>query len=105
VMTEAATGWDVSEYELLKLGERAMTLARVFNMREGLTADDDELCERSYGPTQGGALAEGGIDRDELKKAMHTYYGMMGWDRETGVPTVEKLQELGVSWAAEHLPG
>jgi aldehyde:ferredoxin oxidoreductase len=73
-------------------------------MREGLTADDDELCERSYGPTQGGALAEGGIDRDELKQAMHTYYGMMGWDRETGVPTVERLQELGVGWAAEYLP-
>jgi aldehyde:ferredoxin oxidoreductase len=103
-MTQAATGWDVSEYEILKLGERAMNLARVFNMREGLTADDDELCERSYGPTQGGALAEGGIDRDELKQAMHVYYGMMGWDRETGVPTVEKLQELGVGWAAEHLP-
>jgi aldehyde:ferredoxin oxidoreductase len=104
-LTRAATGWDVSEYEILKLGERAMNLARVFNMREGLTAEDDELCERSYGPTQGGALAEGGIDRDELKRAMHTYYGMMGWDRETGVPTVERLQELGVGWAAEHLPG
>ena len=103
-MVQAATGWDVSEYEILKLGERAMTLARVFNMREGLTADDDELCERSYSPTQGGALSEGGIDRDELKQAMHTYYGMMGWDRETGVPTVGKLQELGVGWAAEYLP-
>ncbi len=103
-MTQAATGWDVSEYEILKLGERALTLARVFNMREGLTADDDELCERSYGPTQGGALSEGGIDREELKRAMRTYYGMMGWDRETGVPTPERLYELGVGWAAEHLP-
>jgi aldehyde:ferredoxin oxidoreductase len=103
-LTRAATGWDVSEYEILKLGERAMNLARVFNMREGLTTDDDELCERSYSPTQGGALSEGGIDRDELKRAMHTYYGMMGWDRETGVPTVGKLQELGIGWASEHLP-
>jgi aldehyde:ferredoxin oxidoreductase len=103
-MVTAATGWDVSEYELLKLGERAMTLARTFNMREGLTAADDVLCERSYGPTQGGALAEGGIDREELQAATHTYYGMMGWDRETGVPTPEKLYELGVGWAVEHLP-
>jgi aldehyde:ferredoxin oxidoreductase len=103
-LTEAATGWDVGEYELLKVAERAMTLARVFNMREGLTAADDELCERSYGPTQGGALAEGGIDRDELRQAMKLYYGMMGWDSETGVPTVAKLHELGVGWAAEHLP-
>jgi aldehyde:ferredoxin oxidoreductase len=102
-MVEAATGWDVSEYELFKLGERAMNLARVFNLREGLTTADDQLCERSYGPTHGGALAEGGIDREELRQAVHTYYGMMGWDRETGTPTPERLQELGVGWAAEHL--
>jgi aldehyde:ferredoxin oxidoreductase len=36
---------------------------------------------------------------------MHTYYVMMGWERETGIPTVEKLHELGVGWAAEYLPG
>ena len=103
-MVRAATGWDVSEYELLKVGERAMTLARAFNMREGLTAEDDQLCPRSYGPTQGGALAEGGIDPEELRQAIHTYYAMMGWDRETGVPAVEKLHELDIGWAAEYLP-
>jgi aldehyde:ferredoxin oxidoreductase len=103
-MVQAATGWDVSEYELLKVGERAMTLARVFNMREGLTVEDDQLCPRSYSPTQGGALAEGGIDMEELREAVHMYYGMMGWERETGVPTVEKLHELGVGWAVEYLP-
>jgi aldehyde:ferredoxin oxidoreductase len=103
-MVRAATGWDVGEYELLKVGERAMTLARVFNMREGLTVEDDQLCPRSYGPTKGGALADGGIDMAELREAVHTYYGMMGWDRETGVPTLGKLQELNVGWAAEYLP-
>ena len=95
-MMRAATGWDVGEYELLKVGERAMTLARVFNMREGLTVEDDQLCPRSYSPTRGGALAEGGIDMEELREAVHTYYGMMGWDRETGAPTVDKLHELSL---------
>ncbi len=103
-IVNAGTGWDMSETELYKVGERAMTLARVFNMREGLTIDDDHLPERSYGPTRGGALADGGIDREELREAMHTYYAMMGWDRETGAPTPEKLAELGVSWAAKYLP-
>ena len=102
-MTRAATGFDVTIYELLRVGERAMTLARTFNMREGLTIDDDRLPERSYGPTTDGALADGGIDREELREAMHTYYAMMGWDRETGVPSVEKLQELDVGWAAEYV--
>jgi aldehyde:ferredoxin oxidoreductase len=103
-IVRAATGWDVSEYELYRVAERAWTLARVFNMREGFTVDDDHLPERSHTPTIGGALAEGGIDREELREAMHTYYAMMGWNKETGVPTVEKLQELGVGWAAEYLP-
>jgi aldehyde:ferredoxin oxidoreductase len=103
-MVQAATGWDVSEYELLKAGERAMTLARTFNIREGLTVEDDQLCPRSYSPTQGGALAEGGIDMEELREAIHTYYVMMGWDKETGMPAVEKLYELGIGWAAEYLP-
>jgi aldehyde:ferredoxin oxidoreductase len=104
-MVQAATGWDVSDVELLKVGERAMTLARAFNMRAGLTAQDDRLCERSYSPTRGGVLSEGGIDEEELQQAMQTYYVMMGWDRESGVPHAEKLHELGIGWAAEYLPG
>ena len=103
-MTRAATGWDVTSYELLRIGERALTMARVVNMRQGLTIDDDRLGERSYGPTIGGALADGGIDREELREAVHTYYGMMGWDRETGLPTADTLQDLGVGWVEEYLP-
>jgi aldehyde:ferredoxin oxidoreductase len=49
-------------------------------------------------------LSNGGIDPDELRQAMRTYYVMMGWDRETGIPYVEKLEELGVGWAADYLP-
>ena len=103
-LLRAATGWDVSEYELMKVAERAINLARVFNMREGWTIDDDHLAERSYGPTIGGALANGGIDREELREAVQTYYGMMGWDPETGKPGLPKLQELDIAWAAEYLP-
>lgn len=102
-MVRAATGWDVGEAELLQVGERALNLARVFNMREGLTVEDDQLCPRSYSPTRGGALAEGGIDMEELREAVHTYYGMMGWDRETGMPTAETLHRLGVGWAVEYV--
>jgi aldehyde:ferredoxin oxidoreductase len=103
-LVEAATGFNVTTYELLKVGERALTLARVYNVREGFTAEDDYLPERSHGPTTSGALAQGGIDRDQLREAIHTYYGMMGWDRETGVPHPDTLHALDVSWAVEHLP-
>ena len=103
-LVNAATGWDVSPMELFKVGQRGLTLARVFNAREGFTPDDDRLAERSYGPTTNGALANGGIDREALREALDTFYGMMGWDTRTGVPTAATLHELGVSWAVEHLP-
>ncbi|MFO7917463.1 MAG: aldehyde ferredoxin oxidoreductase family protein [Anaerolineae bacterium] len=103
-IARAATGWDVSAYELLKVGERALTLARVFNVREGFDVSSDRLAERSYGPTTSGALADGGIDREVLHEALQNYYGMIGWDEESGVPTVAKLHELGVSWAVDYLP-
>jgi aldehyde:ferredoxin oxidoreductase len=103
-MVRAATGWDVSAYELMKVGERALTLARLFNVREGLSVEDDRLAERSHQPTTSGPLADGGIDREQLREAVHTYYGMMGWDEETGIPQPGKLHELDISWAVEHLP-
>ena len=103
-IVQAATGWDVTSYELMKVGERAYTLARVFNAREGFTAADDHLAERSYGPTLNGALSEGGIDREELQEAIQTFYGMMGWDERTGVPSAAKLHELDVAWAIPYLP-
>jgi len=102
-IVRAATGWDVSAFELMKVGERAFTLARVFNVREGFGPEDDRLPERSYGPTTNGALSEGGIDREELEEAVRTFYGMMGWDPDTGRPTPTALHELGAGWAVDYL--
>ena len=44
----AVTGWSTSVYELMELGERSITMARVFNTREGLTPADDALPDRLY---------------------------------------------------------
>jgi len=104
-MVEAATGWSFTAYELMQVGERAATLARIFNLREGLTAADDDLAERSYHPTRNGALAgDGGLERVNVREALHTYYAMSGWDRETGIPTCDTLHALGIAWAAKYLP-
>ena len=43
-------------------------------------------------------------DPEVLDENLSTFYGMMGWDPETGVPTLAKLQDLDIEWAAEHLP-
>ncbi|NVM43740.1 MAG: hypothetical protein HWN79_02395 [Candidatus Lokiarchaeota archaeon] len=72
-------------------------MARAFNIREGLTKKDDWLPERFFQPHTSGALAETAIKPEEFKKAIMTYYKMMGWD-EDGIPTKSKLEELELDW-------
>ena len=73
-----------------------MTLSRMFNLRQGLTAEDDKLPDRCFKPTKFGALKDTALDAEKLEKAKKRYYSLMGWD-ENGVPSNEKLKELGVS--------
>ncbi|MGI5840489.1 MAG: aldehyde ferredoxin oxidoreductase family protein [bacterium] len=98
-IVRAVTGWNTSLWELAKAGERATTLARVFNLREGFTAEDDSLTERFLEPFADGPLAGVAVDREKLAAAREAYYTLMGWDA-AGVPTKAKLHELGVGWAA-----
>jgi len=98
-MLRALTGWDYTDFEALRQGERVATMARVFNLREGLTAADDQLPKRFFSPTPGGALKGTAIDPEAMNRAKRTFYTLMGWDPITGVPTQEKLEELGIAWA------
>ena len=101
-MIRAVTGWKTTMWELMKVGERTLNMARVFNVREGFTKNDDWLPERFFHPKTSGALSETAVDPTKLEKARSTYYEMMGWD-ENGVPKRAKLQELDVAWAAQML--
>jgi len=51
------------------------------------------------------AVSEGGIGREELREAVQTYYGMIGWDPATVNPLPATQQELDVAWAVEQLLG
>jgi aldehyde:ferredoxin oxidoreductase len=96
----AATGWDVTVEELLEIGERAVNLARMFNVREGFTRDDDRLPDRLHGPLEGGPLTGTSIDREAFGAAVDALYALKGWDTATGAPTPERLERLGLAWTA-----
>lgn len=99
----AATGWETTVWDLAKVGERAINMAKAFNLREGFTERDDWLPDRVFHPQTSGPLSKTAVDPKQLRTAKHTYYRMMGWDEKTGVPTVGKLEELGVPWVANEL--
>jgi aldehyde:ferredoxin oxidoreductase len=99
---EAITGWPMSYWRLIKTVERGMTLAKIFNLREGFTEADDVLPKRMGDPQTKGNLKGVIIDQDQLSEAKRLYYQMLGWD-EQGVPTQARLVELGIEWAKQYL--
>ena len=100
-IARSVTGWNTTAYELMKVSERAINLARIFNMREGFTERDDWLPPRFFQPKTSGALSETAVNPEKLKDAKRTYYRMMGWDNR-GVPTRTRLEELNIDWVVGH---
>jgi len=98
----AATGWDVSLWELMKVGERRLNLLRAFNAREGVGAEADTVPPKLLTPLQGGASDGVAVTAEEVEAAKAIYYRMAGWDGN-GRPTRAKLEELALGWVADML--
>lgn len=94
-LLKAVTGWDTGIVELLRVGERIINVARLFNVREGFTSVDDVLPERFFQPKRNGVLVDKCLDREKMEKAKSFYYILMGWDAK-GVPYPEKIEELEI---------
>jgi aldehyde:ferredoxin oxidoreductase len=95
------TGWNVSLWEIMKVGERRLNMLRAFNAREGIDRRADKLPKKFFEPLTGGASDGIALGKKEIKRALDTYFAMAGWDVETGVPTRQKLEELGLEWVAD----
>jgi aldehyde:ferredoxin oxidoreductase len=99
---EAVTGWPMSYWRLMKTVERGITLAKIFNVREGFTLADDLLPPRFSASQRGGNLKGVTVDPDQLSEAQKLYFQMLGWD-EQGIPTRARLVELDIAWALAYL--
>jgi aldehyde:ferredoxin oxidoreductase len=95
-LTSAVTGWDVDIPELTRTAERILTMMRLFNIREGFTEADDKLPARFFQPKTDGYLAQAKPDSAKFERAKRYYYSLMGWDKQTGVPTTETIEDLGI---------
>ncbi len=98
-LMNAATGWEMTAQDYLRSGERAATLARLYNLREGWDSREDTLPKRFFEAFASGPLAGTALPREQFATATREYYRQMGWD-ENGVPTSECLRDLGIAWAA-----
>ena len=84
---QAVTGWDVDKEELIQTAHRGITLARLFNMREGFTRSDDRLPQRFY---------------EDLPKLP----GLTDVTKPVrlGPKRASKIRKLFVCWLAYHQP-
>ncbi len=90
------TGVEFTVADVLAVGERAQTLARLFNLREGFTADDDKLPKRVMRAFETGPLAGIEVTQEAFDWAKRRYYELMAWDPDTGAPTPACLHRLGL---------
>ena len=105
----AIMGFEMSEEELLRAGERIVNLERLFNVREGFDRADDQLPRRfteepvpiyanerdpETGATRLGAQIGTGLI-EHFDAMLDRYYMLRGWDAN-GRPTLETLRRLGL---------
>jgi aldehyde:ferredoxin oxidoreductase len=96
-----ATGKDWDMDQILKIAERIRNVERMFDTRQGLTRADDMLPKKFFEtPLSKGKYEGAVIDKAKFEKMKDEYYELRGWDKNTGIPTKEKLAELGLESAA-----
>jgi aldehyde:ferredoxin oxidoreductase len=92
-MFSAVTGEKHTAAQILEAGDRIWNLERVWNLKAGIDPSQDKLPKRLMedaipdGPSKG--------QKSRLAEILPLYYQLRGWD-EKGIPTKDKLQELGV---------
>jgi aldehyde:ferredoxin oxidoreductase len=91
------TGYDMAPEELSLAGQRINTLARLINVREGLSRKDDTLPWKVMnqpipddGPVKGAVVTQ-----EELDLLLDDYYQSRGWTAD-GIPTKSQLEKLGM---------
>ena len=98
-MLSAATGWEITLDEIMRVGERRLNMMRLFNLREGLTRADDRLPKKFMLPLKGeGPSAGVAFSLEEMEHYKDVYYTLAGWDLEKGQPAPEKIAALGLEW-------
>ena len=97
-MLSAVTGWDVDAEELERIGERIVTLKRLYNEREGWTRAEDTLPERFLEDALPGSSPSGGarLTRAGLDRMIEAYYRARGYDADGRVPS-ERAAALGLA--------
>ncbi len=82
-IVEVTTGLKLNEAQLRKISSTIQNETRRFNLREGITSNDDTLPKRFFDEPLGREGKK--IRREELQRMLQDYYALRGWNSE-GIP-------------------
>jgi len=100
------TGKDWEIDKLLKVSERVRNLERMFDVRQGLRRADDTLPKKFFEQALSKGKFKGEVmDKEKFEQMKDEYYDLRGWDKVSGIPTREKLEELGLGDVADEVLG
>lgn len=101
----SATGIEKTGQELMKCAERVWNLFKMINVREGFSRKDDEPPATWFEPMRAFDGKElfmmdyfrtRRLTREDVITWLNDYYEERGWDIKKGIPTEEKLIDLGL---------
>jgi len=99
-----STGYDFSEEELDRVGERIWNQLRAIDVRDfgrDRAIDESTLDGFMYPGKDDGVI----LDREKFLTLLDKYYELSGWNPANGWPTRPKLEELRLGDVADELEG
>ncbi len=98
-----ATGIEADEKSMRTATERVYNIERAFLVRMGSTRKDDVLVGKwATEPVPTGNHKGEKIDPEKWEVMLDEYYHLRGWDNN-GIPTPDKLKELGLEDVIEKI--
>ena len=100
----AVTGTDLTPEEIMKISERAWTIGKLLNAREGFNREDDRIPQAWFTPLMHDGEEHHITDyyqtrtltEEDVARYLDDYYDERGYNKESSLPTPQKLEEMGL---------
>ncbi|MCP4760592.1 MAG: aldehyde ferredoxin oxidoreductase family protein [archaeon] len=92
-LVELVVGIPFDLEKLKTMGDRILSLKRLFNLKMGHSPKDEKIPKILLTPLEGGT--EGKVP--DMDKLMGEFYKYEQWDPVTGMPSAEKIERLSLS--------
>lgn len=85
-LLHTVAGVETTGEEMMRRGEKIINIERLFNLREGMTREDDRVADRLLEePSPSGPFKGEHLTRQEFTRMLDEYYALRGWSKE-GIP-------------------